>query len=379
MNRPSGFTYLGQFVDHDLTLDPVPQPSAPVDPTGIVNGRTFRFDLDSVYGGGPAVHPELYAADHEHFLVQEPNVNGVRDLPRRADGSAVLVEGRNDENEVISQIHVAFLKFHNRLVDQGMTFAQAQRVTINYYQWVVLHDLLPHFVGQQVVDDALSAHGPRFYKPGNPLKPMTPVEFSVAAYRFGHSIVRKAYELNDTTGKIQVFSTTAPDLRGGLPLQAGRQIEWGNFFTGLDDGPDAHFNFGRKIDTLISSGLFALPIPGAEASGSNVLAFRNMVRGLFYGQASGQDVARAMGVPVILATGPGGLNLGPGFEVGHAFVVLHPCGVRACRRGRPRPGRGPHRGRRLRAASTLRQGFDPASRLCAGYSDSAGRRPVHDG
>lgn len=315
-NRPSGFTYEGQFIDHDLTLDQVPQPSVPIDPTTIQNARTFRFDLDSVYGGGPAASPQLYAADRKHFLVQEDNGNGVRDLPRAGDGSAVLVEGRNDENEIISQFHIAFLKFHNALIDQGMSFAQAQRSTINHYQWFVLHEFLPKIVGQQVVDDTLSNRVRRFYKPGNPNRPMTPVEFSVAAYRFGHSIVRKAYELNEDSGKIQVFSLdpAVPDLRGGRPLPAGRQISWGNFFTELTGPDDADgVNLGRLVDTKISASLFALPIPGAEATGSNVLAFRNMLRASFYGMPSGQDVAKAMGVPVI---SPATLNLGPGFERG---------------------------------------------------------------
>ena len=98
---PSGITYFGQFVDHDLTLDTSASPTGEVDPTTLTSGRTFRFDLDSVYCGGPFVTPQIYAADHVHFLVG-PNANGVRDLPRNADGSAILCEHRNDENEILS-------------------------------------------------------------------------------------------------------------------------------------------------------------------------------------------------------------------------------------------------------------------------------------
>jgi len=239
--------------------------------------------------------------------VQTPNLNGVVDLPRRADGSAILVEGRNDENEIISQVHTAFLLLHNRMIDRGLSFADAQRRVIDLYQTIVTREVLPHFVGQATADEFLGApgQGKGIYKPSNPLAPMTPVEFSVAAYRFGHSMVRRAYELNNTTGKIQVFSATAPDLRGGRPLLAGRQIDWGNFVPELtradNTTPVSHVNISRKIDTLISSSLFVLPIPGAEASGSNVLAFRNMTRADFYGMASGQDVARAMGIAPIPA------------------------------------------------------------------------------
>ena len=94
---PSGDTYFGQFVDHDLTLDSSPSPTEPENVVGEPDGRTFEFDLDSVYGRGPVGDPQLYAPDHEHFLVQDPNPNGVRDLPRNPDGSAILVEHRNDE------------------------------------------------------------------------------------------------------------------------------------------------------------------------------------------------------------------------------------------------------------------------------------------
>lgn len=307
----SVYTYFGQFIDHDLTLDRSPSPTATVDPTTLTNGRTFKFDLDSVYGGGPNQSPQLYNVDKKHFLVQNPNPNGVVDLPRNADGSAILVEGRNDENEIISQIHTTFLLLHNKFIDQGMTFAAAQRKTILLYQAIVLTDILPHFAGDAAI---ARARTDSLYKPGNPLSPMTPVEFSVAAYRFGHSMVRRAYELTNTTGKIQVFSATLPDLRGGRQLLGGRQIDWGLFVHELTRPDNAgHVNQSRKIDPLISSSLFVLPIPGAEASGSNVLAFRNMVRAKFYDMPSGQDVAKAMGLPVI---SPEELNLGPAFANG---------------------------------------------------------------
>ena len=313
----SVFTYMGQFIDHDLTLDTSPSPTAPVDSTTLTNNRSLKFDLDSVYGGGPAVAPQLYEADGIRFRVG-PNVNGVIDLPRNADGSAVLVEKRNDENQILSQIHAAWLLTHNRLVDSGLTFAQAQRQTIQLYQRIALEEVLPHFVGQSVVDQAV-ARQRSTYLAGNPLRPMTPVEFSVASYRFGHSMVRRAYRLQPGPGgaagaNIQVFSLTLPDLRGGRPLTADRAIDWGNFVPELSRPENAaSVNISRKIDPLISSSLFVLPIPGAEAAGSNVLAFRNMIRAKFYDMPSGQDVANAMGLPVIT---PAELNLGPAFSNG---------------------------------------------------------------
>ena len=319
----SVLTYWGQFIDHDLTLDLQPQPSAfftqdssgsLLDPGGspVGNNESFRFDLSSVYGGGPGLSPQLYEADGVHFRVQEDNGNGVRDLPRNPDGTAILVEHRNDENEVISQVHTIFLRAHNAVADAlGLGFEDTRALVIKYYQWAVIHDFIPEVAGQDTVDGLLDGSIRSFYNPGNPNHPATPVEWSTGAYRFGHSIVRKAYVLNgdkDAAGallhKLQVFNGTDADLHGGRPLPGGRQIDWAHIVAGLRPAslPDAEFNFPRFTDTLISSGLFTIPIggpAGAEASGSNVLGFRNLVRGFFYGLPSGQDVAAAMGVPVI--------------------------------------------------------------------------------
>jgi hypothetical protein len=312
----SVLTYFGQFIDHDLYLDLEPQPTEPFgrdnqnlltrpDGTNVFNFETFRFDLSSVYGGGPSVSPQLYNQDGVTFRIQEDNGNGVRDLPRNADGSAILVEHRNDENEIISQVHVALLRFHNAVAAtmSGAKWDEVAAVVRRYYQWVVLHEFLPEIIGQDVTDGFINSTLPSFYKPGNPNRILVPMEVSVAAYRFGHSIVRKAYEVTTTTGKLQVFNGTAADLHGGRPLPAGRQIDWGNFDKALMRPENtAHFNFPRFVDTLISSGLFTLPIgglQGAENAGSNILPFRNLLRGFFYGLPSGQDVAAALGVPVI--------------------------------------------------------------------------------
>ncbi|HEX6681568.1 MAG TPA: peroxidase family protein, partial [Candidatus Limnocylindrales bacterium] len=250
----SGFTYFGQFLDHDLTLDTSPPPTGPVDPTTLANARTFAFDLDSVYGGGLDGNPELYDAAGR-FRLATPNVNGVVDYVRRPDGSAIITDGRNDENRIISQIQVAIMLCHNRLIDAGLSFKSARQTLVDAYQEAVMTDFLPHLLSPTV--------DPRNVRELNPKKKGTPVEFSVAAYRFGHSQVRRAYVINEQSGKVQVFSTTAPDLRGGSPLPANRVIQWGEFFADIPivDTDGNPINVSRRIDTLISSGLFVLPIP----------------------------------------------------------------------------------------------------------------------
>ena len=311
----AGITFFGQFIDHDLTLDTVPQPDASVDVNTLVNGRTFAFDLDSVYGGGPTKSPQLYYGDK--FLLGTATDGVSPDLPRNPDGiddndddgTAILVEHRNDENLIIAQIHLSFLRLHNGLVDQGMSFDEAHDTVVNAYRYVVLHDYLPQIVGQEAVDAALKQPvGEGFYQPGKGT-PFTPVEFSVAAFRFGHSQVRNAYNINDTSGGVPVFSLDPAvlDLHGGRQLPAIEDpdnglkslvIDFDNFFSELPrEAGDDPALIGRAIDTKISQSLFQLPIPGAEGGGDNVLAFRNLLRAKFYDMPSGEAVAEAMGIP----------------------------------------------------------------------------------
>jgi hypothetical protein len=110
-NLPAQYTYLGQFLDHNLDFDRTPQPSAPVAPGTVTNYESFRWDLNDMFGGGPVADPKLYASDHKHLLIQGRvlaptadgrtvvaggNPNGVLDLPRNPNGTAIVAEPRND-------------------------------------------------------------------------------------------------------------------------------------------------------------------------------------------------------------------------------------------------------------------------------------------
>jgi hypothetical protein len=302
---PAGFTYFGQFIDHDLTSNRHPLPPGPFDPTTLKNFRTAAFDLDSVYGFGPEESPQIYAADGKHLLVQEENANGVPDLARDANGKAIVVEPRNDENVIIAQIHLAVAKFHNRLIDEGKSFNQAQKLTRWHYQWVVVHDYLPHVVGQDRVDRFLDGTqvSNEFYQPGDPDAPMTPTEFSTAVFRYGHSQVRDSYEVNDDSEDepIKVFDLTgAPDLRGNQHLTEALHIDWAEFFE-IDGAPEFEGNLSRKLDTKVSESLFNLPLgaPGLPSDGTNILGQLTLIRSSRYGIPSGQDVAKAMGIKPI--------------------------------------------------------------------------------
>ena len=315
----AGVTYVGQFIDHDLTLDPRPDDlTTPVDPFSLPNGRTPAFDLDSVYGGGPLSSPQLYEADGVHLkrgalLTGSSTDNGAVDLLRDAAGQALIGDPRNDENRIVAQLHSIFLRFHNLLADrlgrahprwsQSRVFGEAQRQVRLHYQWAVLTDFLPTIVDRRIVRSVLPPLYFRHIRPQlafyNPCTMNMPVEFSVAAYRFGHTIVRPIYRINTTVAdRLPVFSLTndpTRDLAGFRPSPADFAIDWSFFF--LMDGqrsigkPQAAY----KIDNSLVFPLGLLPLPETGA-GPASLAKRNLLRSMQLGLPSGQDVARAMGV-----------------------------------------------------------------------------------
>jgi len=358
---PSEYTYLGQFIDHDLDFDETPQPTADVNANTLTNFESFRFDLNNVFGDGPAIDPQLYASDHKHLLVSGtlgtpqadgfPTVtgnNGVFDLARNpTTGVADLVEPRDDENQIISQIAAAFVAFYNDFINKGDSYAQARQLTEDYYQEIVLTDVLPAFVGQGTINKYLT-FGPggaaHVNTPNLPNANFTPIEFSVGAYRFGHALVRNNYHINDiepTTvdldDNVPIFNLNSfqfGDLSGGAPLEgpladAGgnceganettdlcelptdHQIQWKYFVPGLNANPnDPGINFARQTQPTISPALFNLPaeaIAGCPDTASPVcngtgdLISRDFARGNYDGLASGQAIARALGCHVISA------------------------------------------------------------------------------
>ncbi|HEX8822203.1 MAG TPA: heme peroxidase family protein [Archangium sp.] len=316
----SGFTFFGQFVDHDLTFDPTSILERQNDPEALENFRTPALELDNVYGSGPRVSRHLYDVnDPAKFLIEKTGGPGsADDMPRNSQQTALIADPRNDENVIVSQLHVAMLKFHNAVVDhvrakggtpEAQVFEQAQRMVRWHYQWIVLNEFLPKIAGGDVVQKVLKANPrQRLFQWRN--EPFIPVEFSVAAYRFGHSQVRPGYRVNSGFAAGIFNSTLDPslpdpnDLRGGKRAER-RFVEWDLFFT--IPGTDRR-QLSKEIDTRISSPLLAL-IPGAPgqipggAPGTpgnpQSLAQRNLLRGLALGLPSGQAMARHMGVKVL--------------------------------------------------------------------------------
>ena len=316
-NNPThtaGTTFVGQFLDHDMTFDTSSTLGVPTEPSKSPNARTPSFDLDSVYGRGPVADSQLYdPANRIKFKVESGGL--FEDLPRSADMRAIIADPRNDENMVIAGLQSAFLLFHNKMVDLvGRTmpsardpFRTARTLTTYHYHWLILKEFLPLFVGQPMVDRILS-EGRRFYTPKKD-EAFIPVEFQGATYRFGHSMVRPSYRANlagDNGGPFfaMIFDPAGDgqadpvDLRGGARAPR-RFIGWQTFF----NFGDGEVKPNKRIDTRISTPLFHLPLNAlAFPGGPLALPQRNLLRHLTWQLPSGQAIARAMNVTPLAAT-----------------------------------------------------------------------------
>jgi hypothetical protein len=324
-----GFTFLGQFIDHDLTFDPEPIDCCK---TASPNLRSRFFDLDSVYGRGPQEDRLLYDRASEldrgapiKFFV---DFDAPHDLPRTSQQRAIIADPRNDENVIISQLHLAFLKFHNEVTDflapshpslaPNDLFELAQTWVRRHYQWVVVNQFLAVTLDPDVYE-AVKTGGPTVYTGATTQK--IPREFQVAAYRFGHSQIRPGYKLNVGFGapifdaRIDPREADPNDLRGGRRAPR-RFVEWDTFFdfgtleaAAADVAGDPavtqpKVKKNKRIDPFISSPMFDLPVgPGLVEPGDPrvSLAGRNLERHLQHGLPSGQAIAGELGYPALTA------------------------------------------------------------------------------
>src|SRR3954469_10304389 len=241
---PAGYTYLGQFIDHDLTFDKTNVTlGTAISPANLLQGRSPTLDLDSLYGNGPGdpASAKFYGPQGLKLLLGKTEAAGRGrlaaqqgfDLPRNPSQQlAVIPDKRNDENLPVAQTHCAMIRFHNRVITQlgstppAMRFAEARRLVTEHYQWMIRHDYLPRICDPSVVDDVFT-DGRKAVEPNAAASsvPTMPVEFSVAAFRLGHSMIRANYAWNhefpDQQGTLDFlfgFTGTSGFLGGGSKL-----------------------------------------------------------------------------------------------------------------------------------------------------------------
>jgi len=308
---PAGYTYLGQFIDHDITFDPTSNIARRNDPLALVNFRSPRLDLDSLYGGGPADQPFLYDWNDE---LDDPGVKllltrnsghpdlAPLDLPRNHQGRALIGDARNDENVIVAQLHLLFIRLHNNVVDRvrgesprissAAVFEEAQRIVRWHYQWIVINDFMLKVVGTKLAGELRPSPA------ALPGAAAIPVEFSGAAFRFGHSLVRNDYNLRSGSTALPILrepGDPGQHLGGFRALTKELKIAWARFFWDTASPPQDGLR-SMAIDTALAPPLHALPPDGTSLAGLNLR------RGLALGLPSGTEVALAMGAGTPLLT-----------------------------------------------------------------------------
>ncbi len=256
---PAGYTFLGQFLAHDITFDHTANFD---DEPDTKNHRTPNFDLDSVYGGGP----ESYNGKKLRYNVKH------NDLLRDTKGVAIVGDPRNDENCVIAQLQLIFIKLHNKLVDKHkhLSLAQIRRIVVRVYHKIILNDFLPRFIDSKILD-TIREKGNVYYKGFG-----MPYEFSIAAFRFGHATLLNEYRINKTNvlNFDQLFS-----------LRKNLKFDWNYLF-----GSTAEHS--KKITPKMAPALSDMKIDKPEGLIKNSLAHRNLLRAKQFGLPSGQTMSK---------------------------------------------------------------------------------------
>jgi hypothetical protein len=319
-------TYFGQFIDHDITLELAsadlptltnpalaPLPLDQIRDT-LKNARSAALDLDSVYdlpaprdGDKMVLGTVSSTGSSNPPLARPAGKDDFNDLPRgprtadpASDRAANIGDPRNDENTIVAQLHLAFLRAHNKLVDRWGSFTEPRRIMRQHYQYLVIHEFLMQVCDKKIVKDILD-DGTQFFKPF--VEPFfMPLEFAVAGFRFGHTMVRSDYDFNvnfNTHGGIPAtldFLFTFTALSGELgefdTLPENWIIEWENF---VGNNPRSK---ARRFDTKLVNPLFRLKkIDGTVEVGLGaMLAVRNLLRGYLLRMPTGQALATAMNI-----------------------------------------------------------------------------------
>ena len=241
------------------------------------------------------------------------------DLPRNQgdtveDRQALIPDPRDDANVAVAQTHLALIHFHNRVVDEltaglpaAERFGTARALVTKHYQWMLKSDYLPLVCSQAVIDDVFE-NGRKAFDVGAQAEPVTmPLEFALAGFRFGHSMLRRGYSWNrrfdDGSFSLELlfaFSASGGDLRGEPRLPSSGVADFRRLYAFEQDHltvTEPQFNRAMRIDSALAGPLGRMPPKGfgdatvAPGDPDANLAFRDLRRAKDVKLATGQEVA----------------------------------------------------------------------------------------
>jgi hypothetical protein len=303
---PSGYTYLLQFIAHDLVHSAIPLSVAGGLGQGTTNARRTPLRLETLYGSGPVGSPHIYALDAPNddrrtklrlgrmrWKENEPatgcpfrdiaraRAENVTGIDRSVTGIRValteplVADPRNDDHAVMSQLTALFALLHNGLVDiirrreddagpNGQFGAAYKRfLCARGGLTAIYHNIIRNDLMRRVIHPAIHASysdpAPHFIdRPESPGDVAIrdweiPLEFSHGAFRFGHAMVRPEYQINDLSlhdlnNTLEKSSMNDP---ANMPLDETWMVQWSRFFEINGSTP----NFSRRIGPHLSDGL----------------------------------------------------------------------------------------------------------------------------
>lgn len=302
---PSVYSYFGQFITHEVVFESTTQKTklgpetVPLEFSAIpqlINARSAQLDLDSVYG--PILDKEkCYAVPRngDELEVSRAGFSQVdgTDLPRQQKPpfTARIGDRRNDANLIISQMHLAFLRAHNALVKKN-SYDDARRLLRQHFQYLVVHDFLEKITDKEVFTSIKDGIVKIFDPPRAQV--FMPVEFSAAAFRFGHSMLRNRYHYNDSYKNVRLRNLFLPKSGGYHHIPHEWIIDWKGFLPG-------GVNLARKIDTHLAQPLIHLIDENGERVETSLAAL-DLLRGYLLRLPTGQAVAAHCHLPIMTPT-----------------------------------------------------------------------------
>jgi hypothetical protein len=297
---PSGYTYLLQFVAHDLVHSAIPLSVTGALGAGTANARRTPLQLETLFGSGPVGSPFVYALDAPdddrrtklrlgRMRWKDKNVEAgcpFRDIARApaenvtgidrsiaghrvALTEALVADPRNDDHAIMSQLTALFALLHNNLVDlvrrhepaaganahfgaAYKRFLCARAALTTIYRNILRKDLMRRVI-HPAIYAAYSVSNPDFIDRSGDDDWQIPIEFSHGAFRFGHAMVRPEYHINDlsTHDLNNTLEKSSANDPVNMPLDSSWIVRWSRFFEINGSRP----NFSRRIGPYLSDGL----------------------------------------------------------------------------------------------------------------------------